>query len=740
MPRDQREALGLEIPLDASQIEDLGESPRVKVLVISDEKTRQSQLVKLDKKGKGKAAFKFKTVPRHLEVFFGPEAVEDDELDKMETLSLTIGKDQWREKVLQIKPVLIPIYYWRRWLLWCRTFVITGKVVCPDTNAPVAGAEVCAYDVDAFWWWWSKQKVACATTDQNGVFTMKFRWCCGWLPWWWWRIRRWYYLPKLAELIQPHLQLSEKFGFPTVPTPKPDPKIFERILEKDLGEAFNVTTRIVDMERVNRNGELTISRVPELSLNHTSLVEMREPLLERLPPSETLHHLRLWPWYPFYPWRDCSPDIIFRVTQDCGQGQTVILDESYADARWDIDTYEDVLLKVSDEACCLQDPTPDPKGYCALVDSACGHTLNTIGGNGGTPGPDGYANPGVISNDGDLPFAGVVKISGQLGEDVAYYDFEFSDDNGSTWNPVPDTAMNGFSRLYWIPSTVPDTYQYVPFRHIVNDQVVYKTRHQYEKETPALNWGVDTFWTTYHYNTLMPWDTLHPFLNGPYQLRLRGYRINAAGDLFDMEVLPICSTQDLNEMTLQIDNRRIGSGSGHPLNDPDRPCGADTVHFCTLEPDTEFLDVRIRKADNSVFGVGACNSVEIQPGDKLEIDYVVYDPEGHLRNYTLHSHYGLNAKVNLLALGTPTPLPGGSPHTPAALQAGPTYVAARTDPSTPALAPVWAGGAMRLIVDADKAFPITCCYQLKLIARKRTIVNCNTYYWNTSEISFMVSA
>ena len=741
MPRDQQ-SFALEIPLDASQIEDRGSSAQVKVLVVADGKISQSQIVKLDKKGKGTAAFKFKKAPRHTAVYFGPESAGDDELDKMETLSLTIGGDRWRESsVLQLKPVLIPLLYWRKWLYWCRTFVITGKVVCPDTQAPVAGAEVCAYDVDAFWWWWSKQKVACATTDQNGVFTMKFRWCCGWLPWWWWRLRRWYYLPKLSELIQPHLQLSEKFGFPTIPTPKPDPKIFEKILERDLSEAFDMTTRIVDLERVNRAGELTISRVPELSLNHTSLVEMREPLLERLPSSEVLRHLKLWPWYPFYPWRDCTPDIIFRVTQDCGEGQTVILDESYTDARWNIDTYEEVVLKVSGDACCVQEPIPDPDGYCALVDNACGYTINNIGGNDGTPGPDGYANPGVLSNDGDRPFAGVITIHGQLGDEVAYYDFEFSDNNGASWDPVPDTAMNGFSRLYWIPGTTPDTFQYVPFRHIVDGQVVYKTRRQYEKENPGLNWGSDTYWTTHNYQVLMPWNTLNPFLNGAYRLRLRGYKVDAAGHLFDQQVLPVCSTNDLNSLIIQVDNRRIGAGSGHPLNDPARPCGTGTVHHCTLEPDTEFLDVRIRKADNTVMGVGACNSVQIQPGDKLEVDFTAYDPEGHLRNYTLESHYGLNAKVNLLGLpgAQLKPLTGGSPHTPEALQAGPTYHAARNDPSSPALPPNWAGGAMSLIVDAQLAFPETCCYQLKLWARKRTIVNCNSYFWNTSELSFMVS-
>ena len=36
---------------------------------------------------------------------------------------------------------------------------------------------------------------------------------------------------------------------------------------------------------------------------------------------EELRALRVWPWYPIF---DCRPDIIFRVTQDCGQGDEIV--------------------------------------------------------------------------------------------------------------------------------------------------------------------------------------------------------------------------------------------------------------------------------------------------------------------------------------------------------------------------------------------------------------------------------
>ena len=47
------------------------------------------------------------------------------------------------------------------------------------------------------------------------------------------------------------------------------------------------------------------------------LDQVRAQLLEKLPASPELAALRIWPWWPWWPWWDCTPDIIFRVTQDC---------------------------------------------------------------------------------------------------------------------------------------------------------------------------------------------------------------------------------------------------------------------------------------------------------------------------------------------------------------------------------------------------------------------------------------
>lgn len=742
MPNVQGETYRLDVPLDASTIEDRDSSLKVRVLLVRDDKPLTSQLVKLDRKGHGVASFKLSGKPGNLEVYLGPEAVEDGDLLKKDTVTNRISARLWRgENQLKLKPIVIPYYYWNYWLLWCRTFVITGKVSCPD-GSPVPGATVCAYDVDAFWWWSSKQKVASATTNADGIFKMKFTWCCGWRPWWWWHWRQWYLNPRLADLIQPHLQDAVELGLPTIPKPKPDPGIFERVLERDITSEFKLPKHTINMERVNLAGELSLTRVEQPKLNPESLTRLRTPLLQKLPNIEALKRYHLWPWYPFYPWRDCHPDLIFRVTQDCGDGVVTLLDEDYLDARWNVNTYEHVNLTVSDDACCLADPPDDIEGYCALLTDVCHVVINDIGGNpGALPAPLGYANPGVVSNTGDRPFGGVVKIQGDVGDEVDYYDFEFLDTSGGGWIPVPDTAMGGFSRRWYQPLTT--TFQNVPFRHSIDNRIVYESRQHYEANS-GLNFGVDTFWTGLELKTLMPWATNNPFLNGTYRLRLRGYRLNAAGNLVDQEVLPICSTQTPNGLVLRIDNRRVGLGSGHPLpgTDPDRPCGPGTVHTCTLEPDTAFIGVRIRKADGTAVSVEACADTKIVAGDRLEVDFVAYDPEGHLKNYAITSHYGLSSVVNLLTAptGILTPIPAGGLGVAGALQVGPDYLSARSQIPGGALPPTWTGGAIRLSIDAQVAFPTTCCYQLKLRAWKRTLVNCsNNQFHNTSEISFMVA-
>jgi hypothetical protein len=748
----------LEVPLDASGVEGFEPDHPVKVAVRDQKGTVSSQTVQLNAQGKGAARFPFPENPGPLTVAVGPGDAEDAELFGLQTLQANVPARRWTDPRLVLAPIRITAYYWHWWLRWCRWFTIRGRVVCSD-GRPVPGANVCAFDVDAWWWWSSKQLVGCDTTDATGAFEIKFRWCCGWWPWWWWRYRIWHLDPWLLEKIIPPLMREPRFPRIPLPDPPPDLRIFEHLLGRDDFAALNLKRLQTQAQApvAPPKGAAGVEAAPragavatlQTAVKPEILAELREPLLRVLPKLPELEVLHIWPWWPWQPWWDCTPDIIFRVTQDCG-GNQVVVDETYGDARWNIPTSLDVTLTAADTACCLVDDDGDPEGMCALLTNVCDDGINDIGGNPPhapvTAAPIGYLNPGLASTVGDRPYAGRVLVQGQVGTEVDYYAFEYSSDDGATWNDLPVAAIGDIPRRYWIPAT--NTFQDVPFLGIVDGKLVFESRLHYETTHAPGDWGIVRFWMANNYFSLINWYTIAPFLNGPYRLRIKGWRL-VGSNLVNETLLPVCSIAPLAELVLRIDNRIEGLGSGHPLADPNHPCGAGTVHTCTLEPDTDVLGVRIVRRNafdiptGEVVDVGACGNVPIGDHDLLQVDFVAHDPEGHLAKYTLQATYKENLARDLLTQPSVSlsPYLGPAP-VPAAAQVGPTYTdALLTNPLPRAISPTWAGGAIRLEVLAREAFPETCCYQLELRAHKRTVVDCDHSLWghtNYTEYSFMV--
>lgn len=684
------EAYRLEVPLDASGLGDLTaeEQQDLKVLVRDQSGATNSATVTLGKDRTARASIEFSENPGPVTVFVGPAAATDEELVQSQTITINLGTRAWGDKrELSLAPVIIAPYWWFWWLRWCQEFVIRGVVLCPD-GSPVPGAEVCAYDVDWWFWWSSTQLVGCTTTDINGAFEIRFRWCCGFWPWWWWRYRTWELNPILLDRVgavldkRPELELGRIGNRPSL-------NVFEGLLKEE---------GVVAARSLEEAGP-------------PALDALRGKLLAKLPASEELARLHVWPWWPWWPWWDCTPDMIFKVTQQCGPGNpTTIVDETVWETRWNISNPLNVTLVATDEACCR--PVDGDEGECLVVDNVCGIPLAMVGGNLGAPAsPAGYAYPGAVLSgtsayNGDRPFAGAVTIWKNPGDliGVDYVELEMFDTVSATWVPLPMGAELGFSREYWEPGGTPSIV-FPPFPvQTLSLHRVWETREHFEAVSgvawfPTAGWT--RAWLSSNYSLLAYLDT-SKFSDGTYEFRAVGWNDGGGGTLVNPRVIPLCGTDEENRFTLTFDNRVITS-VGHP---PSHNCGA--VHVCTVEPDTHILDVRVD--GNSV---GPCDTVEAK--GTLEIDFQVNDPDGHLAVYSLIATYGLNLSVNLLPLGALAVLSAGA-------HEGPTYGEALGQGAS---APHWYGGTYRLtITNAATAFPEPCCYQLELRAWKRTIVDC----------------
>lgn len=260
----------LEVPIDASEVEEFDPARPVKVVVVDEEGRTQSEVTRLDKGAHASVTFGFAELPRTLRVILGPEDAGDDELIGLQTINVVVPGRQWlNQPKLTLRPIVITSFYWRWWLSWCRTFTIRGRVVCSD-GTPVPGAVVTAIDTDFWWWWCSKQTVGSATTDLTGSFKLQFRWCCGWWPWWWWAIRHWHLEPKLAETILPVLHRELKLVRPPIPGPDPDPQIFEQILRRGK-ETLRQPSSLPAQPHVHATEESSKQRVRDrLPLGHAA--------------------------------------------------------------------------------------------------------------------------------------------------------------------------------------------------------------------------------------------------------------------------------------------------------------------------------------------------------------------------------------------------------------------------------------------------------------------------------------
>jgi hypothetical protein len=707
--------------LDLSQVESLDKQLVLKVAAVKQGKVINSTRVDLSTVKDISSipvtveySAKERKIPIGVNLMVGPDAPDEKFLFLKPLKRWISGKYDWKDFAFDAKKWVIPKLIFPWWWIWCRVYTIQGQVVCHDGN-PVPGATVNAYDVDR-WWWCRKDKVGSAVTDANGNFEIKFFWCCRW--WWWFPLlkKKWDLFIKDWEL-DPYLvgkikELFDKEGL-IEHIPKPDPKpnleVFENLLQ--------------DLEAV-KGGDVSTRMVAAPN----TLENTREALVKLLPGTPELKLLHCWPWWP---WWDCKPDIIFKVTQDCGEPDTVIYEEDCSDTRWNIPTTLNVTLMASNACCGYVDEIPEGNGF--KFGEVCRTPVPNIGGND----PDvtvpaellGYAYPDNL----DRPFGETLELRGVFCEDadVDYYKVRYSTD-GVTFNDMDETMLVNFNRIYWgAPPDAPTAdpqWNWVLFKaEEKSGQLVFKSREKFEQEHEPTSWGYTRIWTS-NADVLIYWIS-GKVPDGLYTLQVIGYNEDTDGSLINERVMPTCAVDPPEDelLKLRIDNRTIGE---HPPSTPDHPCGPPLyVHQCTLEPDCDFI--RIAKNEDNGEGeeVGPCGIIKLTASDTLTIHFNASDKDGHLLGYAMSARYAESGYVNLLTEGTL--YPDLDP------QYGPYYNNALTQSAS---RPHWYGGNFKLVVPGS-AFPTCCAYLLRLRVWKRTFNGCTSpyyFHWNVCEITFTI--
>ena len=344
-------------------------------------------------------------LPCPVVLLIGPN-VGDQELQSLETLRhevdlrTTAQPSAAEGGAIDIGRLQVSAALYARWLIICRTYTIYGRVVCRQWQYdPVTGrgafamprcqAPASKSTTSIAFCGGAGGLITSAVTDITGNFTITFRWCC--LLWRPWLARNWSVDPDIFRRIQ---GLLAEAGIQVPPTPPaPDPLFLQQL-------AANAT----------------LSPSAARGMTAPGIIDMpasAEALRSVLPQSADLARLRVWPWFD---WDDCDPDIVFRVTQVCGDQTRIIYSESNANVRVNIPTTLNVTLLANNQACCLPS-CRDPECPECLDVTWVGCTpwpqISTTP-VGGAPPPDlrGYA---YASSMLDRPFYDTMQIRGAVG-------------------------------------------------------------------------------------------------------------------------------------------------------------------------------------------------------------------------------------------------------------------------------------------------------------------------------------
>jgi len=687
----------------------------------------------------------------------GPD-VPDEQLRSIEHHQVWLPAKSFEQGSISNVELVVPEKLYRIWLNFCRTYTLRGRVVCRQRvwdpieqmfvvcDTPVRGARVKAFDVDCFWWWCRREQVGTDFTDINGNFEIQFTWCC----WWWrpWLLKTWQLDPNLVARIRELLKQAAWH----IPIPQPDPvpdlSIFKQIVSithaaSPLASTFAATAKL-DSELVNEN----------------DFVQLGETLVQILPKSPELEALRVWPWWPLF---DCKPDIVFEVTQDCGEGEQIIYTETNFQTRWNIDAVlSGVVLVANQNACCTPCCFDPPDEDCLVFHGVgCGnYPVGKIEQDLTNP-LAGYAYPGI----NDRPFGGTIRLLGTFGDasNVDFYKLQRRRISPlpTGWEDLSDIEVGSFTRSHWL-GVFPWWQNEVVKLELVGGEKVLKTIRRYREEHSEVDTGVDptnadrlTNWMTAN-GGLLNGVPMPGLVDGLYELRVIGYSYDTdTASLVDEKVMALCppAGQDVDPelsstLRLHLDNRVVIPVAG-------------SVRLDTTEPDCDFPDIcAIVKNENPALPlnqqrekcIDPCGFVRLSAGDTLTIHFKATDSDGHLEAYALSAHWAESASFDVLdagiIAGDPDSLYGPNYDQTFTGDQG-LYRAALPATNPEHDRPFWYGGNFKVTVTIDATIPAnphkvfeTCCaYLLRLKVWKRTTDGCTSsqyFHYNYSEFSFTV--
>jgi hypothetical protein len=455
-----------------------------------------------------------------------------------------------------------------------------------------------------------------------------------------------------------------------------------------------------------------------------------ESLLSVLPASPELARLHVWPWWDNY---DCAPDVVFRVTQRCGDQLRVIHTETNAQTRWNIPTTLGVTLLANRSACCLPSCRDPECPECLKVTFVGCTTTDQIGATAPLPGSPDLRGYGLVATSEDRPFYGNLQIRGGVGSDVDYFKVQVSRDGGP-WADLPVPAFEGFQRNYWDSSNIVAAPLPAFYPIVKSGQTVMITRRHYEDLHPALpRFGGSVIWfdydTLFYFNTTVSGFTP----DGLYQLRFIGYSADGADNLIpgSERILPTCGQKIDETVFIRVDNQ----AKIHALPTALHPCGGTSTHDCTNEPDCVIGKICINEGTPAEHCISACDIVRLRATDTLTIHFSATVPmtarDGHLGGYEMSAEYGVSQSfpIGTGVHGTFLPDP--------TFEVGPTYQQALMQGAP---RPHWYGGDYKVVLHGTD-FLECCAYVLRLFAWKRTTNGCSApsnVHHNRFEIAFTV--